>query len=62
MSDREPKVITVFYATDVKARCPSCGRWLDGWVTDPRGSEGGECEYCGVTLSVHPDADIEFSY
>ena len=62
MSDQEPKEITMFYAASIKAKCPSCGEWLDGWFGDPRGTEGGECEYCGATLYVSPEADVEFAY
>lgn len=62
MSDQELKEITMFYAASIKAKCPSCGEWLDGWFGDPRGKEGVECEYCGAAFTVHPDADIEFDY
>lgn len=53
--------INIFYARDIKAECPNCGEWLDGWIGNPQGKET-ECDYCGVLLKVNPDADVEFEY
>ena len=53
--------ITIFHATDIKAQCPKCKEWLDGWIGDPRGSTE-TCDYCGEELTIHPDAYIEFEY
>jgi hypothetical protein len=33
------KEITYFIATDIKAQCPYCDEWLNGWVGDPRNAE-----------------------
>lgn len=57
--------ITMFYATAVKAKCPACDSWLEGWTGDPRRSEEDNCDYCdycGAPFTVHPDADLEFDY
>lgn len=62
MTDQPTNEITMFYATAIKAKCPSCGEWLDGWIGDPRGSEKSDCDYCGTSFKVHPDADVEFAY
>lgn len=53
-------------ATTIKVRleaveavdCPYCGFELDGLIGDPRGSEI-ECDNCGNTFDVDPDADFE---
>lgn len=60
MSDQPTNEITMFYATEVKAQCPTCGRWIEGWVGDPRLAEDDKCDFCGAHFHVHPDADVEF--
>ena len=51
--------ISMFYARDVRALCPKCNQWLDGWMGNPCGSET-ICEHCGAEIVVNQDADVEF--
>jgi len=55
------KEITYFEATDIKAKCPYCGEWLNGWLGDPRGKET-QCDFCGKNIKVSFDIDIDICY
>jgi len=55
------KEINYFEAVEVKAQCPYCKKWLDGWIGDPRGQIG-DCEFCGKKFKVADDIDIDISW
>lgn len=51
--------VTEAIITDFKIKCPHCGKYLDGWCCDPRGSED-ICDYCQgkYKISVHLEFDF----
>lgn len=53
------KTVTELYTTEVSCRCPECGNYEEGFVTDPRGQTF-KCESCGAAYQVHPNADVEY--
>lgn len=59
--EKEVKVVTTLFTTEIQFKCPHCNAIQDGWVADPSGGTH-ECEECGNSYRVHPEADIEYGY
>lgn len=57
----EIKEVTCLYTTKVKLTCPYCEAEVDGFLSDPSGSEF-ECDSCGETYKVSLFADIKFGF
>lgn len=43
----------------VYVECPSCGEKVEGWLSDPRGSETA-CDHCGTTFAVEHQPTFKF--
>ncbi|MCG7643739.1 hypothetical protein MHM99_19850 [Alteromonas sp. MmMcT2-2] len=52
------KTQTMMSASEVRVDCPYCHSQQDGFIGDPR-NETVDCEDCGKTFHIPPDADIE---
>lgn len=52
------KTQSLITAREVTVDCPYCQTQQDGFIGDPR-NETVDCEDCGNTFHIHPDADIE---
>ena len=53
--------VSSLYTAEVSLNCPLCGATEDGFTESPAGQTH-ECDTCGESYQVHPDADIEFGY
>lgn len=41
----------------VKVECPNCGKTLEGWTSDPRGTTD-KCDYCEKEYLVAANAEV----
>lgn len=58
-SHKNMKILTIqVFGAGIKVECPHCGAEIEGFVADPRGAVGVECDECKEAFDVDSDAEV----